>query len=188
MKSVYSVLLLILLSIAFADASHLKGGEIMATHVSGQGYKIRVRLYIDQGLGGTGEYPPTISVCMGDGNVIDFPRVSVGVLPGNVVVNEYEAGYTYSSSGIYQISYANDQRSAEILNLPNSLGTTQFIWTVIDTQQQNSTPVMPYLSFEAGVRQVFSIDLKPTVADNDSITARVVRLSKPSPGTCGARK
>ena len=187
MKSVYSILLLILLSAAFADASHLKGGEIMATHVSGQGYKIRVRLYLDQGLGGTGEYDPTISVCMGDGNVIDLPRVSVNVVPGNVVVAEYEAGYTFRSTGIYQISYANDQRSAEILNLPNSMGTTQFIWTIIDTQQQNSTPVLPYLSFEAGVRQVFSIDLKPTVADNDSITAKVVRLSKPSPGTCGVR-
>lgn len=187
MKSVYSILLLILLSAAFAEATHLKGGEIMATHVSGQSYKIKVRLYLDQSLGGIGEYPPTISVCMGDGNVIDLPKTSVSVLPGNVVNTEYEAGYTYRSSGIYQISYANDQRASDILNLPGSLGSIQFIWTVIDTQQPNSTPVLPFLSFEAGVRQVFSVDLKPTVADNDSITAKVVRLSKPSPGTCGVR-
>ncbi|MGG7663712.1 T9SS type A sorting domain-containing protein [Dyadobacter sp. BHUBP1] len=189
MKSVYSILLLILLSVTFAKATHLKGGEIMATYLSGQSYKIKVRLYIDQHFGGTGETANTISVCMGDGNVVDLPRVVSGIepLPGNVIVAEYEGSYTYGSSGIYQISYANDQRSAEILNLPNSLGTSQFIWTVINTQQPNSTPILPYLSFEAGVRQVFSVDLKPTVADNDSITVRAVRLSKPSPGTCGVR-
>jgi len=189
MKSVYSILLLLLLTAPFAEATHLKGGEIIATHISGQGYKIRVRLYVDQGLGGTGEFKNTINVCMGDGNVISVPRVSVGpaTLPGNVVVTEYEAGYTYPSSGIYQISYADDQRSDNVVNLPNASGTIQFIWTVIDTQQQNSTPVMPYLSFEAGVRQVFSIDVKPTVTDNDSITVKVARLSKPSPGTCGVR-
>ncbi|SEJ80650.1 Por secretion system C-terminal sorting domain-containing protein [Dyadobacter sp. SG02] len=188
MKSVYSILLLILLSGAFAEATHLKGGEIMATYVSAQSYKIRVRLYIDEGLGMVPEALSSVKVCMGDGNIVDLPRVvSSEVRPGGVRVFEYEDRYTFPSSGIFQISVASDQRSDNIVNLPNAGGTTQFIWTVIDTQVQNSTPVLPYLSFEAGVRQVFSIDLKPSIADNDSITARVVRLSRPSPGTCGVR-
>lgn len=161
----------------------------MATYVSGQNYKIKVRLYVDPNSGDQGESMNSIQVCMGDGNVVDMPRVAINpeMLPGNVIVNEYESSYTYGSSGIYQIAVAKDQRSGDIINLPDAQGTTQFIWTVLDTQLQNSTPVLPYLSFEAGVRQVFSVDLKPTVADNDSITARVARLSKPSPGTCGVR-
>jgi len=189
MKSVYSILLLILLSAPFAEATHLKGGEIIATYISAQSYKIRVRLYIDQGLGMEAESLKSVKVCMGDGNIVELPRVpgSPEPLPGNVISFEYENRYTFPTSGIYQISVASDHRSSNIINLPDAQGTTQFIWTVIDTRQQNSTPVLPYLSFEAGVRQVFSIDLKPTVADNDSITARVVRLSKPSPGTCGVR-
>lgn len=187
MKSVYSILLLILLSATFAEATHLKGGEIIATNVSGQSYKIKVRLYLDQHAGGPALPMSPIRVCMGDGNVVDLPMLMAAVLPGNVIAAEFEGGYAYGSSGIYQISYANDQRSSDILNLPNSLGSTQFIWTVIDTQQPNSTPLLPFLEFVAGVRQVFSIDLKPIVADNDSITAKVVRLSKPSPGTCGVR-
>ncbi|PSL30248.1 T9SS type A sorting domain-containing protein [Dyadobacter jiangsuensis] len=188
MKSVYSILLLILLSV-YAHATHLRGGEIMATYISGQTYKIAVRMYLDPNGGGPAESMGSIKVCMGDGNVIDMPRVAIDpeVLPGSAVVHKYETNYTFNSSGIYQISVANDERSPNIINLPDALGTTQFIWTVIDTQQPNSTPVLPYLSFEAGVKQVFSIDLKPTVADNDSITVRVARLSKPSPGTCGVR-
>lgn len=190
MKSVYSILLLILLSAPFAEATHLKGGEILATFVSGQTYKIKVRLYVDRQMGEAAASMSTINVCMGDGSVIDLPRVAVGdsaILPGNVIAKVYEGSYTFRSAGIYQIAVSLDQRSGNIINLPESLGTSQFIWTVIDTQQQNSTPVLPYLSFEAGVRQVFSVDLKPTVADNDSITVRVARLSKPSPGTCGVR-
>jgi hypothetical protein len=190
MKSVYSILLLILLSVPFAEATHLKGGEILATFVSGQNYKIKVRLYVDSQIGEPAESMSTIKVCMGDGNIIDLPRVVAGnpaVLPGNVIVKEYEGGYTFRSAGIYQIAVSIDQRSGNIINLPESLGTSQFIWTVIDTQQQNSTPVLPYLSFEAGVRQVFSVDLKPGIPDNDSITVKVARLSRPSPGTCGVR-
>lgn len=188
MKSVYSILLLILLSVC-AHATHLRGGEIMATYISGQTYKISIRMYLDPNAGGPAESMSSIKVCMGDGNVVDVPLVAVDpeILPGSAVVHKFETKYTFNSSGIYQISVANDERSPNIVNLPDALGTSQFIWTVIDTQQQNSTPVLPYLSFEAGVRQVFSVDLKPTVADNDSITVRVARLSKPSPGTCGVR-
>ncbi|GGM87589.1 hypothetical protein GCM10010967_20130 [Dyadobacter beijingensis] len=188
MKSVYSFLLLILLS-ASAYASHLRGGEIIATHVSGLTYKINVRLYVDQAIGMSAESGSKTTVCMGDGGIIELPRITSnsGVLPGNVVAYEYGGNYTFRSTGIYQIAVATDKRSGGILNLPNSLETTQFIWTVLDTQQPNSTPVLPYLTFEAGVRQVFSLDLKPTVADNDSITVRAARVSRPSPGTCGVR-
>ena len=146
-------------------------------------------MYLDPNSGGPAESMSNIQVCMGDGNVIDVPRVAIDpeVLPGSATVHKYETNYTFRSAGIYQISVANEHRGPNIINLPDALGTTQFIWTVIDTQQQNSTPVLPYLNFEAGVRQVFSIDLKPTIADNDSMIVKVVRLSRPSPGTCGVR-
>ncbi|GGH22894.1 hypothetical protein GCM10007423_05030 [Dyadobacter endophyticus] len=187
MKSVYSILLLILLS-AYAHASHLRGGEILASHVSGQTYNIKVRLYLDTQSGqGAVDALSAVTACMGDGGVKDLPRTSLTAISNGVSVGEYQATYTYPSSGIYQISVALDTRTGGILNLPQSGMTSQFLWTVIDTQLSNSTPILPNLEFVAGVRQVFSVDLKPIVADNDSITAKVVRLSKPSPGTCGVR-
>jgi hypothetical protein len=188
MKSVYSILLLILLS-AYAQASHLRGGEILASNISGQTYNIKVRLYLDRAYGEAATNAlNAVTVCMGDGSIKDFPKVSSIPIEGtNILVRDFEGTYTYPSSGIYQLSVALDNRTGQILNLPNAEQTSQFIWTVIDTQVPNSTPVLPHLEFVAGVRQVFSIDLKPTIADNDSITVKVARLSKPSPGTCGVR-
>ncbi|HWV30958.1 MAG TPA: T9SS type A sorting domain-containing protein [Dyadobacter sp.] len=187
MKSVYSILLLVLLSV-YAHASHLRGGEILANHVSGQTYNIKVRLYLDVENGEAAVNSlNSVTVCMGDGAIKDLPRTSITAISNKVSVGEFQISYTFPTSGIYQLSMALDNRTGQILNLPNSLNTPQFLWTVLDTQQQNSTPVLPNLEFEAGVRQVFSIDLKPTAADNDSITIRVARLSKPSPGTCGVR-
>lgn len=188
MKSVYRTFLLILLSAAFAQASHLRGGEILAAHISGQTYDIKVRLYFDMQQGGNAVNAlSSVTVCMGDGGTKDLSRASLINLSGNVSVGEYQARYTYPSSGIYQIAVALDNRTGGLLNLPNAQSTSQFIWTVIDTQLANSTPVLPYLAFYAGIRQVYTVDLKPTVADNDSISIKVVRLSKPSPGTCGVR-
>lgn len=188
MKTVYGILLLTLLSFC-ARASHLRGGEIRASFISGQTYQINVRLYVDQSIGMPAESMSTVKVCMGDGSTTELIRTAVitGTLAGNVAVYEYAGNHTFRAAGIYQIAVAADQRSSGILNLPNSETTTQFIWTVIDTQQSNSTPVLPYLAFEAGVRQVYALDLKPSVADSDSITVRVSRISRPSPGECGVR-
>ncbi|ACT91516.1 T9SS type A sorting domain-containing protein [Dyadobacter fermentans] len=187
MKSVYCILLLILLS-AYAHATHLRGGEILASHVSGQTYNIKVRLYLDMQNGeGAANALNAITACLGNGDTKDIPRTSLTSLSTGVSVGEFETSYTYASSGIYQISVALDNRSGQMLNLPNAQMTSQFLWTVIDTQAPNSTPVLPYLEMVAGAKQVFSVELKPSVADNDSITIRVARLSKPSPGTCGVR-
>lgn len=188
MKSVYKVFLLILLSCPLAFASHIRGGEILASHVSGQTYKIKVRLYFDLATGEpAATAQQTVPVCFGDGNTKDFARTETKTLPGNILLSDYEANYTYPSSGTFQISVALNNRTFGILNLPNSEKTDAFFWTVINTQLANSTPVLPYLVFEAGIKQVFSVDLKPTVKDADSISVKLPRLSRASPGTCGVR-
>lgn len=161
----------------------------MATNISGQTYSIKARLYMDMQHGEAAANALTsVIACMGDGNTKELVRTSLTPLPlSHISVGEYEARYTFPSAGIFQIAVSLDNRSGGILNLPNSMHTSQFVWTVIDTQSPNTTPVLPYLAFTAGVRQVFTIDLKPTALDPDSISARVVRVSKPSPGTCGVR-
>ena len=188
MKSVYRIILLIILISPFCQATHLKGGEILASHVSGQTYNIKVRMYTDVNAAAAGGMT-TILVCMGDGNTKEFSKTASNAVPGSagVVAMDFENRYTYSSPGTFQISASIDNRVGEMLNLPASGQTPGFIWTVINTQVSNSTPILPYLSFDAGVRQAFTVDLAPTGADQDSVTIRVHRLSKPSPGTCGVR-
>lgn len=144
---------------------------------------------MDINYGGSDGSIPQINVCFGDGNTQALPRTTVQILPGDgsTVVNDYEGIYTYGSSGTFQIAVASDQRSLTYLNYQNPEAGSAFIWTVLNTQLANSTPVLPYLNFSGAVRQVFAIDLKPTVADQDSISVRVQRISKASPGTCGVR-
>lgn len=191
MKSIYGTLLTIALFCNAAYATHLKGGEITAAHISGQTYQIKVRLYTDQqnAGGGATDAMQHVTVCLGNGATRDFPRKNSNPVNGSsgILAVDFEDQYTFPSAGIFQISAAINNRSGGMLNLPNAEITQLFLWTVIDTQVANSTPVLPYLAFDAGVRQVFSIDLKPTVADRDSVSVKVHRLSKPSPGTCGVR-
>ncbi|KAA6431468.1 T9SS type A sorting domain-containing protein [Dyadobacter flavalbus] len=190
MKSVYKIFIFLLLLGPAAYATHLQGGEIMASQVSGQTYNIKVRLYLNIKNGEqASEAQNAVTVCFGDGNTKDFSRTSITLIPGNnkVVVAEYDGQYTYRAAGMFQISASVDNRTGNLLNLYNAQNTSMFLWTVIDTQVGNSTPVFPYLVFEAGVRQVFSLDLKPSVKDADSVTIRLPKLSKASPGTCGVR-
>ncbi|MCF0048768.1 T9SS type A sorting domain-containing protein [Dyadobacter sp. LJ53] len=188
MKSVYKVFLLILLASPLCLATHIRGGEIMASHVSGQNYNIKVRLYFDLSTGQQAANAQTgVLVCFGDGSTKEFQRSKMEQLPGNVLVADYDGSHTYASAGTFQISVSLENRTPGVLNLPNSGDTRAFFWTVINTQVSNSTPVLPNLSFEAGVRQLFTINLKPTVADVDSISVKLPRLSKPSPGECGVR-
>ncbi|MCE6987712.1 T9SS type A sorting domain-containing protein [Dyadobacter sp. CY323] len=188
MKSVYRIFLLIASFAPLCHATHFKGGEIMASHVSGQNYKVTVRIYMDLQNGeGAANSQNSVLVCFGDGATGELPRTTSTNIGGNILVADFVGTHTYSSSGNFQISTSIDNRGTGILNLQNPTLSPAFLWTVIDTQRANSTPVMPNLLLVAGVRQVFSLDLKPTVADQDSISIRVHRLSKASPGTCGVR-
>lgn len=188
MKYIYKITILLFLSIYSCFATHLKGGEIRASYISGQTYKISVLLYLDANSNGAAESQNTVSTCMGDGNVITISRVSSTSLIGStgVLAALFEANYTYPSSGTYQISVSENNRN-NALNFPNGTAGSLFLWTVLNTQLPNSTPIMPYLSFDAGIRQVFSIDLKSSGTDSDSTSFRLQKLSKPSPGTCGVR-
>ncbi|WAC13690.1 T9SS type A sorting domain-containing protein [Dyadobacter pollutisoli] len=188
MKSVYRIILLLLLITPVCYATHIKGGEISASYVSGQTYNIKVRLYLDAGNEASSGQS-TVNVCFGDGSIKEFTRVQTGTISGSskVSYSDYIGTHTYGSIGTYQISVSLQNRSSGLINLPNSEQTPFFLWTVINTQLANNTPVMPYPVFEAGVRQLFSIDLKPSVQDQDSVTVKVSRLSKASPGTCGVR-
>ncbi|CAG4998648.1 hypothetical protein DYBT9275_02047 [Dyadobacter sp. CECT 9275] len=190
MRVLYTFFVFLFLSSSVSLATHLMGGEIRATHISGQTYKISVQLYLDAANATSATNAQnSVTVCFGDGTVSDLGMVSSNMVPENndIVAKVYEGNHTYASSGTFQISVSENNRSANILNFPNSVLTPMFIWTVINTQQANSTPDFPNLSFTAGIRQVFTVNLKPKSTDSDSISYKIVKVSIPSPGTCGVR-
>ena len=188
MNIIYKILLLSLLFLPGAYATHLMGGEIRAVHISGQTFRISVHVYLDLVNGSNAaDVMQTVNVCFGDGSTSELPRSNTTRLPDfPAAVAIFEKTYTFSSSGKFQISASVSSRSP-YLNLPNAISENLFLWTVIDTYSPNNSPILPYPLIAAGVKQVFAIDLKPLVADNDSISISLQTVSKPSPGTCGVR-
>lgn len=187
MKKLFTLLLFVIIGHT-ASATHLMGGEIRTAHVSGQTFRISVHVYLNIETGGPATTAmQTVPVCFGDGATGELPRVSLTTLPDKkYAVGVFEKNYTYPSSGIYQISSSLNNRSGS-LNIPFAETLPLFLWTVLDTQLSNVSPILSYPIIEAGVRQVLTIDLKAEAADNDSITFRLQGLSRPSPGTCGVR-
>ncbi|QRQ99631.1 T9SS type A sorting domain-containing protein [Dyadobacter sandarakinus] len=189
MKSIYLFLLLLLISGPAALATHLRGGEILASHVSGQTFDITVRVYFDRANGGgAADSQQLVSVCFGDGDTATFSRKSYTDLPGlsGIAVGDYVGRHTFPSADMFQVSVSLNNR-VNSLNLTNSQNKPMFLWTIVNTKFSNATPVLPYLNFEAGIRQVFSVDLTPRGTESDSVSVRVQRLSGASPGTCGVR-
>ena len=192
MSTFYRIIFFLCLSSSASYATHLLGGEIRAENVSGQTYKISAQLYFDVSPGGLGssDAQNMIKLCFGDGNTADVQRTSYTKLSGDqngITIGTYEVTYTYPSSGIFQISTNVTNRTGNLLNFTNAELSEMFLWTVINTQVQNSTPILPTPIFSAGAKQIFTVDLKPVVTDADSITAHLQKLSKSSPGTCGVR-
>lgn len=188
MKTLYVLLLIVFITLPKSYATHLLGGEIRAAHVSGQTYKISVHLQLDRNTGtNASNAMQSVNVCFGDGQTSEFPRISVTSLSEELMLSVFEKTYTYPSSGTFQISASINARTGGFLNLENAETENLFLWTVIDTQAPNATPILPYPTLTAGIRQIFSIDLQPLVADKDSVTMRLQAASRPSPGTCGVR-
>lgn len=190
MQTFYKAFLLILLSASISSATHLLGGEIRAVNLSGLTYRISAQVYFDAvGGGPAAEAQKSIEICFGDGSTAIANRGSLTALGGEskgISVGVYEVTHTYPASGLFQISSALTNRSHGIINY-NDDSAPMFLWTVINTEFSNSTPVLPVPVLTAGASQVLKIDLKPTVSDSDSITAHLQKLSSPSPGTCGVR-
>ncbi len=190
MKFIFTVICFFFLFALPSQATHLFGGEIQASKISGQNYKVSVKLYYDHIVGkGATSAQNSVKVCFGDGNYTIFESNSeIRKIEGtDILVRTYEGFHTYSSPGTFQISVSEDNRSTDILNIQNSVLSSQFIWTVIDTKLDNTTPVFKDFGAKTGVRQIFKMDLNPLVTEKDSMSYKIARLSRASPGTCGVR-
>jgi hypothetical protein len=191
MRTLYKTLLLFFITTSICSASHLLGGEIRATNISGLTYKITVQVYFDAVAGaGAADSQQNVSVCFGDGNTGLADRTSYIQLTGDskgMSMGIYEAIYTYGLAGIYQLSSDINTRTEGILNY-KGMGKPMFLWTVINTTVSNNTPILAYPIISAGAKQVLKIDLAPTISDADSTSAHLQELSMSSPGTCGVRQ
>ena len=97
-----------------ASASHVRGGEIHYTHLSGFTYQIDLHLYVDQQTSG-----PTVPVDPGDGVLMNLDLVQVDTLAGYCAAYRmiYSGQHTYAGVGIYAIQASVMSRSGDVLSI-----------------------------------------------------------------------
>ncbi|WP_160118716.1 gliding motility-associated C-terminal domain-containing protein [Chryseotalea sanaruensis] len=136
-----AITLLVLSSSIIAQATHLRAGEITVVRKSCAGltFIITVTVYTDS------ESTVPFGGRQSDGlDVLDFgdgiriiipetPSVAKPELGANIAVASFTTEHTYGGSGRYLISYKEPNRNGGVLNMVNSILTTFYIETEINT-------------------------------------------------------
>lgn len=153
--------------------------------LNGYTYQIKVTIFTD--IAGT-NWPDRCedTVYFGDGTSAIVLR-SNGPIGGcspahegvpistSTKLNEYITTHTYPGSGNYIISTEDPNRTAGIINIPNSVNQTFYLesYLVIPTfgPSQNSSPTMSHIPLDTGcVNQCFYHNPSATDNDGDSIS------------------
>jgi hypothetical protein len=187
-----SIIVLLFIVNSTAQASHLLGGDIRVQKIDNQTlqYQITATIYFD-GVAGLGaiDAEKTISLCIGSGQTISVPRLSLTAFDQNIkiAVGIYQTTYTYNSAGRYTVSVSLNNRSVGILNLPTGVDMPFFIQTTFEATPQNTTPQLlsGIGAVAGGVNQVFKYTLNAKDNEGDSLVYRLARSQTGAVGQCG---
>lgn len=139
-------------------STHIRAGEIIAKRISSTSltYEFTIIGYTDTGseveFGGG-------SFGFGDGNsieVLDESAISSQkiLLKNNVALNLFKVIHTFQAPGRYVVSYFEQNRNAEIVNMENSVDTPFYIETEILIDPffgLNNTPVLLIPPIDNGI-------------------------------------
>ena len=109
-------------------ATHQRAGEITYKHLGGFTYEFTIITYT---YTPSQADRPDIEVDWGDNSSSFIPRISKISVAPDISKNTYIATHTFSSSGIYSVSFEDPNRNSGIINIPNSVNIPFFIETVI---------------------------------------------------------
>lgn len=114
-------------------ATHLRAGEIVVRRISGSTYEICIVAYVNTDPGETSVQFGLGTLNFGDNTTHSTLTTPSTPLPGVqfVGVVRYCVTHTYSGPGEYTISYFEQFRNADILNMANSVATTFYLETKI---------------------------------------------------------
>lgn len=183
--------------------SHNRGGEIRYEHLQGATYRIEIHHYTC--LNAPSDRPELV-LDLGDGTVDTIPRTSfvddpaAGCCP--VRHSFYTTTHDYPNLGVYTIRYDDQNRSAGIVNIPNSV-TQSFCVSatlVVSATGPNNSVRFENSQLEFGyVWSTLVHDPRPVDPDGDSLGFELVTPlgldclpiagysgpSSPSPGWAG---
>jgi len=168
------LILLAFLFVASSNATHLMGGQITASQISGNQYEIKLTLFRD-----TTGIPMYTTATFDIADIATSIQQSVtiphsGAQPffNGVEVYDYILSYTFPAAGQYKISWSDCCRNDTILNMTNPGGEDLYLSTIItiDSMTNNSSPV--FLNQPVTLAQknsLFSYNPLPFDADGDSM-------------------
>lgn len=109
-------------------ATHQRAGEITYEHQSGLTYKFTIITYT---YTPSPADRPEIEVFWGDNSSSTIQRLSKISVAPDISKNTYVATHTFSSSGIFSVTFEDPNRNAGIINIPNSVNIPFFIETIV---------------------------------------------------------
>jgi gliding motility-associated-like protein len=168
------LLIIIILSIVNAFATHNRAGEIRYRHISGYTYEITMVTYT---YAPSSADRPDLKVGWGDGNSTIVYRISQIVLSDDYLKNTYQGSHTYPGPGVYVISMEDQNRNLGVENIPNSVEVPFAIRTILNINSavgSNSTPVLTYPPIDkAKLYSVFVHNPGAWDPDGDSISYKL---------------
>jgi len=122
-------------------STHQRAGEITYKHVGGLTYEFTIITYTY--TPSTADRP-IIEVLWGDNSSSEISRLSKTSVGTDISKNVYVATHTYSSNGVYSVTFEDPNRNAGIINIPNSVNIPFFIETII--------VINPFLTYNNSVQ------------------------------------
>jgi hypothetical protein len=174
------ILLVLLFVCVESSATHLKGGQIYYKRISHLTYEFTFIGYRDvNGVPfGQGMFDFGDGTKYGDEGNEEIPWDSIEDLGNGVERWSFKLIHVYSASASYTVSYKEDFRSAEILNIQSSIATSFYVEARVDLNpfiNSNSSPILAYHpSFTAVQGEKYIVSFAHKDVDGDSLRYKLV--------------
>ena len=174
MKKFFSIIILLLI-VKIAVATHMRAGEITYEHKDGLTYKVTIVTYT---YTPSPADRPEYEISWGDGTTSTIYRNEKINLPDDISRNTYVGQHTYPGPDTYIISLEDPNRNGGILNIPNSVNVPFYIQTLLVINPflgTNSSPVLLNPPIDNGCVGVpFIHNPGAYDAEGDSISYRLI--------------
>lgn len=163
-KSYLASFLFLFCSIA-SFGTHIRGGMISAVKLNNLEFEFTFIGYRDRGStipfgGGNFDF--------GDGNVVEnvAENITISTIPLSEDIDkiEFKIVHKYTEKGTYTVSYEEEYRNDDIVNMTNSVVTNFYVETSFLTEFANTTPLpkgelfAPFYMGEFGLRDFQFVD------------------------------
>jgi len=172
-KITYSIVLYFF-TIFLVSATHIKAGEFSAKRISNNSLTYEITLTLYYNTLNTTVDPSSVTINFGDGtsaSVNRNPKVAIG---NNTTRNVFQVNHTYNGVGSYIVNMSDQNRNANIWNIPNSSSVAFYVEMQIQINPLigiDNSPIMTVPPIDYGnVGKIFTHNPGAYDPDGDSLS------------------